>query len=369
MNKDKVNILVVVRNLNKGGGLSEWVINTYNQLSKEKNMKISILVEEVSNLDDFNISNDIEIIQGISIKHSFKYIKYWRTIKKKFLNMEYDYVHFHVDNFVRFFNVLLLRKLPNVIIHSHSSYNEQVQNNIIKKALHNIGKIIVKRGRYYYFACSELAAQWLFDDLNYIQINNGIDLKQFLFNEIYREKYQTELDLKGKTVYGHIGRYSFQKNHERVIHIFSEICDIDSNSVLILIGQGELVGQVKELVVQLGLENNVLFLGLRTDIDKIINAFDKIIFPSRFEGFPLVLVEAQANGIPVYFSDTITNNAKLLEESKIFSLDDSNQSIAKKIISGEILENRKEGNIILKGKKYDRLDTVKNLQEFYEQNN
>lgn len=362
-------ILVVVRNLNKGGGISEFVVNNYNELAKMQDLKIEVLVEEGFNhFEEFQIDPNLTIKKGVSLsRNPFKYIMSWQKIKNKLRQGEYDVVHIHTDNLVRFFNLFILRKMKNVIIHSHSSYNEEVQSHFVKRSLHKVGKNIIKNSNMKYYSCSDLAAKWLFDNQKYVQINNGIKLDDFRFNEIKRQRYREELNLSGKIVYGHVGRFTYPKNHEKLINIFFEIEKKDKNSFLILVGEGEKKEKIIQLVSDLNLTEKVLFMGLRTDVSDLMNSFDKIIFPSYYEGFPLVLVEAQANGLPVYFSDSVTHTAKILDETQMFSLEDSDEAIAEMILTGDALEDREAGVSLLKSSGYDHMDVIRKVYTLYKE--
>ena len=360
-------ILVVVRNLNKGGGISEFVVNNYNELAKMDDLKIEVLVEEGFNhFDEFQINPNLTIKKGFSLtRNPFKYMLFWNEIKNKLRDGEYDIIHFHTDNLVRFFNLFILRKSNNVIVHSHSSYNEEVQSNFVKRNLHKIGKNIIKKSSIKYYSCSDLAAKWLFGNQEYVQINNGIQLDNFRFSENKRKTYREEFELVGKTVYGHVGRFTYPKNHEKVINIFFEIQKKDKNSFLVLVGEGEKKEKIIDLVSKLNLTKKVIFMGLRNDVSDLMNAFDKIIFPSYYEGFPLVLVEAQANGLPVYFSDSITHTAKILDQTQMFSLEDSDRTIAEMILMGDVLENRNSGVALLKSRGYDHMDVIRKIHTLY----
>lgn len=365
-------ILVVVRSLNHGGGISEWVSKYYNDLANRyEDFNCDILVESGQvdmNIDKLN--SKIKFIKLPNIKKNpIKYHLKWLKIARKI--QKYNYVHFHIDNLVKFYPFLLLKKSNNIIIHSHNSTNNQVNSSNLKRKMHKFGKKIIKKYNFTRFACSDLAAKWLFDDLDYVQINNGINLYEFKFNENLRSNYLKELNLnKNDAIYGHIGRMVYQKNHDKLVEIFNYILKYQPTSKLLLIGQGELELKVKQKILNLGIEKSVIFLGYRSDVKDIINIFDYCIFPSRFEGLPIALVEAQANGIPIFYSDRITKEVELLDESLSFSIDEKSESIAMKIIEQTRKSNikREESVTILKNKGYEQSDVVEKLYDFYKSN-
>ena len=136
---------------------------------------------------------------------------------------------------------------------------------------------------------------------------------------------------------GHVGRFHQQKNHMFLLDIFYEVQKKRADSVLLLIGTGELQGAVEQRVKQLGLEQKVQFLGVRDDVSEIMQAMDCFLLPSLYEGLPVVAVEAQAAGLPCYLAaDGITKQAKLLESSKFLSLSDDAQKWAETILQTSV---------------------------------
>lgn len=362
-------ILIVMREFNMGGGISQFVLDYYNAIAKMENIKIDLLVEDGLSEEDKNLFvKEIGFIQVSDFKANlFQYIKDWKVLSNNIENT-YDFVHIHTDNLVRFFYLFFLRKKGNVIVHSHNSFNDYVANSRLKKYMDNLGKLFVKTGKFYKFACSDLAAKWLFGNSDYTQINNAVDLELYKFNKSQRELHLKEMNIENKHIYGHIGRFAYQKNHEKLIEIFENIYSKDINSILLLIGQGEKEQEIKELVTKKGLTEVVKFLGHRSDVSELLNAMDSIIFPSHYEGLPLSLVEAQANGVSVFYSSDITKEVKLLPQSFSFNNSESSAKIADKILSSKTSVDRELAVDILKERGYDKQDSAKYLYNFYQNN-
>ena len=112
-----------------------------------------------------------------------------------------------------------------------------------------------------------------------------------------------ELGLENRLVIGHIGRFQAQKNHSRLLSIFSELHKQRTDSVLVCVGDGEKMEETKALASQMGLREAVLFLGQRSDVTDLLSAFNFFLLPSLYEGFPFVLIEAQANGLKCFVSE------------------------------------------------------------------
>ncbi len=144
-------------------------------------------------------------------------------------------------------------------------------------------------------------------------INNGLNLKQFEFDENERMNLRKQLKIEDKFVVGHVGRFSKQKNHEYLIDIFEEIKKKKNNAVLLLIGNGDLLVNIKQKVLEKGLGDSVVFMGLRNDVPKLLSTMDVFVFPSFYEGMPNTVIEAQTSGLPCVISDSITSEAKVTE--------------------------------------------------------
>src|SRR5699024_6387747 len=126
-----------------------------------------------------------------------------------------------------------------------------------------------------------------------------------------RRTKRKELGLQNEVVLGHVGRFVTTKNHTYIIDVFNEYQKLNSNSILLLIGSGELQDKIMEKAEKLNLVPKIKFLGDRSDVHELLQAFDIFIFPSIYEGLPVTLVEAQASGLPIIASDSITKEVKI----------------------------------------------------------
>ena len=179
----------------------------------------------------------------------------------------------------------------------------------------------------------------MFDDRTFERgkvtiINNAIDLDKFKYSEKLRKEKRKELGIKDDTlVIGHIGRFVTQKNHTFLIDIFNELHKENKDSLLMLVGQGPLQYEIKEKVKSLGLENSVLFLGQRDDVNRLYQAMDVFCLPSLYEGLPVVGVEAQANGLLCILSDEMTKETKVLNSTVFLSLNKTASEWANSILN------------------------------------
>lgn len=164
-------------------------------------------------------------------------------------------------------------------------------------------------------APSMLAAEFTFgkqhahNDVH--QVHNGVDLNVYHFDPEGRRKIREEFGLEGKLVVGHVGRFHEQKNHPFLLEVFAKIRQKRSDTVLMLVGTGNLETEIRERIQELGLEDAVVFTGLRFDIPQLLSAMDAFVFPSFHEGMPNTVIEAQATGLPCVIADTITEEANI----------------------------------------------------------
>lgn len=167
----------------------------------------------------------------------------------------------------------------------------------------------------YCFACSELAGQDVFGDEAMRQgkvkiIHNAIDAGRFSYDPQKRNEVRERLGISDRLVIGHVGRFDYQKNHPYLIDIFVKLCEIRQDAVLLLLGEGSGMNDIKEKCRVLGITEKVKFLGNQKRPEDYYQAMDVFLLPSFYEGLPGVLVEAQAVGLRCFVSDMVTREAK-----------------------------------------------------------
>jgi glycosyltransferase involved in cell wall biosynthesis len=174
-------------------------------------------------------------------------------------------------------------------------------------------------------------------------IPNAIDPGKYAFSIDDRQSVIKELELENKFVVGHVGRFAYQKNHLFLVDIFYEIYKQNSNAVLLLVGAGKLEASIRKKVDKLGLTQHVLFMGIRNDVPKLLQAMDVFIFPSTYEGLGVVLIEAQAAGLKCYASETgIPKEAKITNLLEFISLSSGAQVWAETVLSNKDTSSRRE---------------------------
>lgn len=294
---------------------------------------------------------------------------YFRKVDEFFeTHHDYDAVHLHSSS-KNYYILKCAAKwgIPVRVAHSHNTGFQS--HNPAAVLLGNIMKRPLKKYATDWVGCSELACQWLFgkDSVKSGKakvILNGIDSSKFIFDENVRNEVRGELGLEGKFVVGHVGRFERQKNHEFLLDVFAEIAKRRENAVLVLVGIGSLMDAMKQKASALGISDKVLFLGFRDDRNRIMQAMDVFVFPSLYEGLSVVLLEAQASGMPVFVSDSTTKEVSYSPYIRFLSLQHYAVEWADCILSF-VSGDREDMTTKIREKGLDVRDMVKNLNCIY----
>ena len=310
-------------------------------------------------------------LKGVWLDGPHSFLRYAKAVDD-FFKQHHDYVAVHMNGSSKNFIILYCAKKYGIkkrIAHSHNTGFQT--NSKLKILVGNIFKYPLLKYATDYFACSKLAGKWLFGEnmINQGKVHimpNAIDLGEFEYFEEIHWQTRQELGIpKDALLVGHVGRFTKQKNHTFLLEVFQQVKKKEPRSILILAGIGELLEQSKEYARRLGIADSVKFLGFRTDVKRLTQAMDVFLMPSFYEGFPVTGIEAQASGCPCVFSDTITREAALLDETIFLSLNDNLEIWAEKVIAAAGKVNRADSKMILKEKGFDICDTVKYLERFY----
>lgn len=228
--------------------------------------------------------------------------------------------------------------IPVRILHSHNSMNlfTGLRSKIVD-VLHKINKRKASKLATDFWACSDYAAKWMFLDDKYEFIPNAVDMNIFKFDSKKRETYRKDLGIEDKLVIGTVGRFSYQKNPEFILEVFKEIHNKNENSVMLWVGTGELEKNIKGKIKEYSLEQNIILLGTRRDVSDLMQAMDCFLLPSRFEGLPVVAIEAQATGLTIFAAkDGITEQTKITDSLNFMTLSQTPKQWADKIFETDL---------------------------------
>lgn len=348
------------------GGIESVVMNYYRCIDKSK-FQFDFIAPKGST---FPNKDEIEKLGGRifvvpKYSHPFAYIK---AVRKIFRENNYKIVHCHMNTMGIFAMYAAYKEhIPIRILHNHSMINHffsrsEFKRNILKYILRTFCKIYPS----HFCACSKAAGNWMYGkNFNYTIFNNGINVDKFKFNPEIRESVRAELGLQDKLVVGHIGRFCPPKNHIFLVEIFNNLLSLHDNAVLLLIGEGELLDQVKLKVKQLNIEDKVIFLGKQNDTSKYYQAMDVFCLPSRYEGLPVVAVEAQCSGLPCLFSTYVSKESKILDSTKFLSYDDTLDKWSQTM--SELANNQRvDGAEQVRKCNFDMKDEAKKLELYYQ---
>ena len=219
--------------------------------------------------------------------------------------------------------------------------------------VHQLCKGLVCRSANEYFTCSDKAAQWMFtkkvnESGKVRRIQNAVDVSKFRFDPERREALRKQLQVQDKYVIGMVGNMSYVKNHRFIIDVFSRVAWQNPDSVLVILGDGGLRGDIEQQIRDCGLQDRVMLLGQVRASDGYMSAFDLFVMPSHFEGMPIVSVEAQCAGLPCIFSDRITTEAQITPQCSFLSIEDPEQWVSE-ILKKKMTQNeRKEVEVDLR---------------------
>ncbi|WLR42781.1 glycosyltransferase family 1 protein [Bacillus carboniphilus] len=358
-----IRVLHVVVNMNRGGA-ETLLMNLYRKIDHTK-IQFDFLTCKEGIFDD-EIKQLGGIVYRIPYVTDVGHFLYMNELKS-FFNIHDDYkiVHAHMDKMSGLvLKVAAKAGIPHRIAHSHNTKSE---GNIIHKGYkwiigRNIPSYSTK-----FVACSKVAGQWLFNkkSSNILLLRNGVNSEEFYFSKEKRNKIRDLLNIsKEQFVVGHIGRFNMQKNHQFILDIFSEVLKEIPNAKLLLIGDGPLKDKIKSRAVDLDINNSIMFLGIRDDVNELISAFDCLLFPSIHEGLPVTLIEAQASGIHCLVSNVITNEVDIGAGLISYeSLKSSPKVWAKKLMNLSASDVNCE--FFIKENGFNISDTAQKLQDMY----
>ena len=348
-----------------------------------------LLLDYFENRKDVKIQYDVLIYTGVCDKelkqhlenleinmyslHSDKYRnKIFKRLYEifqltKFLKKNpYDVVHIHTTDYKRSID-LGCAKILGVhgrVMHAHSGKKNKVGFAEIFWPL----KILFDYTATDYCACSKLAAEYLYskriiNQQRYTVINNGINMKQFMFSESMRNQMRNKLGISDNVVIGHIGRFSIPKNHMFIIDIFCKLVKLDSKYKLLLVGDGELRHEIEERIVRCHIEDKVILYGTTDNVGKILSAMDIFVLPSLFEGLGIALIEAQCNGLPCIVSESIPDEAIITSNVIRLNLNMGQKVWADRIAN--INAERVDESEKIEEKGFSIANTVKQLETIY----
>ncbi|MDE7048546.1 glycosyltransferase family 1 protein [Parablautia intestinalis] len=319
-----IRVLHVLGNTQLGGAESR-VMDLYRHMDRER-VRFDFLVHTEK---EGHFDKEIKELGGqifcVPRFRLYNFFSYRKAVKNFFEgHREFQAVQGHITSTASIYLPIAKKAgIPVTIAHARSA---GVDKGIKGKMTRWMRRNLSKKADYL-FTCSELAGISVFGEKavregKTIFIPNAIDCRLFAYNEKKRMELRRKLGIEDKYVIGHVGRFHYAKNHEYLLHIFAELCkkeklneDLKNKKsfVLLLLGEGSGMEGARALAEELGIADRVYFLGNRDNIYDYYQAMDYFVYPSRYEGLPGTMVEAQASGLKCVMSDTICREVAVTE--------------------------------------------------------
>lgn len=312
-NKNMITVLQVAR-MNKGSGVASFLMNYYRYIDKSK-INFLFLSDEL--WENENYKEEIEQFGGkIFITGKYKNIvHYIKSICKILRDNKIDIIHCH-EATISLIALFIAKKykIPVRIAHSHNSKMPSFLKDLIVKVTRPLFRIFATN----YFACSTEAGKYLFGDVKTTVINNAVVYDSFSFDSSKRDFLRKAYNIDKKFVVGTVGRFNYQKNYPFLLELFSKVHDQNKDAVLVICGDGELRKEIESDIIRHNLEASVLLLGNISNVNEVLNAFDCFVLASHYEGLPVVLIEAQTNGLTCIASSSAVPKVCNIKDHLLF---------------------------------------------------
>lgn len=350
-----IRVLHSVSNMDRAG-IETMLMNYYRHIDKSKvqfdflcnKTKPGAYDEEIKSL-----GGRIFYTPGLN---PLKYAKYLSCMKNLFMDYpEYKIVEAHNGALgVYALHAAKRNNIPVRIFHAHGASITKDW----KYPLKLFCRSQLKFNKNINFTCGNAAAECYFeqrivDTGKYVFIPNAIEVERFIYSEDIRNEIRNKYNLQEKKIIGHVGRFMTQKNHSFLLKVFEQIHKQDSSTVLVLLGDGELMDSIKNLAKSLGIDKDTIFIGNVGNANEWYNAFDVFVLPSIWEGLPVVGIEAQANDLPCIFSDSVTREVSLSEKTEFIALDADVSVWVRNILKMLKYNERRDNTQLITAKHYN----------------
>lgn len=359
-----MNILIINTVPTERNGITNVIFNLH-QAIDDKNVKMDLMTINHPT-DNYKLSitekgGEVYVLSRLLSAP----IKYLRNLASLIRENKYDLVHVHGNSSTMILDVfgVLLGQCRNVITHSHSTSSSYIFLHVIFKPLLNV--LVSSK-----IACGKEAGKWLYGKSKFHILRNGINVEKFRFNEYVREKVRKDLDISPDCfLLGHIGEINENKNQSFIIDILSHL-SLSGNYKLVLVGDGPERKSLENKVEIMGLSSRVIFTGGINNPQDYLSAFDLLVMPSKFEGLPLTLVEAQASGLQCVISDTITTEVDLTGTVSFVPLNNGAKhwgDVIRRLESADRMDQAEKNIRSITEKGYNIVSSAKQLVSIYKE--
>lgn len=314
-NRVKTKVLVTSTGGVKNDGITSWIKTIFSAMDLER-LEIDVVAwDDADPVVVDAVAKCVTNVQTLPNRQRDT-IGYMRALRKLANARRYDAFHICGSSGLIAIElaVAAASHVPLRIAHSRNTACQHA-------ALDKVARPLMRKLANARLACGTDAGKWLFGNDDFVIIPNGKNISDYAFDADARGMVRDKLAMPHDAVaIGHVGRFNEQKNHAKLLEVFRELCNRSDHYRLILIGDGGLLSEMRELAHRLGVESSVLFLGRRPDVPALLNALDCMVFPSLYEGFPNVVLEWQINGLPCIISDSVTRECAVTPLVRFASL-------------------------------------------------
>ena len=311
-------ILHVIGAMDRAGA-ETLIMNIYRQIDRSR-FQFDFLVhtDMESDYDDEITSMGGRIFRVLPF-NGLNYLHYKRAVKQHLLqHPEHKVIHNHMTSTAYIVTKQAHKLNRHSIIHTHSQNFYSGLEHLIFKAF----SFPLRFAGDYFFACSEEAAIETFgrnilNNKHYSTLRNAIDLSHLHCTNTEHFKAKETNGLKNYAVFGHIGRFIPEKNHDFLLRSFRDLKKMLPNAILLLAGRGPLETAIKEKASLLDISDSVIFLGVCDDVAQLLKSVDVFVFPSVNEGLGLAAIEAQAAGATCLLSTGVPELASVVFSKRI----------------------------------------------------
>ena len=315
------------------GGMEAMIMNLYRNINRDEwQFDFAVHSDKKGCYEDEIVSLGGRIYRFPAMRRNpFMYKQCWKIFWQQHKN-EYEVFQMHTNSLA---NIIALQTateadIPKRIVHAHSAYANKGKLQFLNDILHKYNRNRLGKYANLCFACSELAADWMFghDSLKSgkaIILNNGVDYNRFAFCSEKRVLLRENLGLSNKITLIQVGSLLPVKNHQFTIKVIKRLVEFgNTNLVCLFMGDGPLRQSLEEIVQKEDLGKYIIFLGAKSNIEDYLSSSDIFLMPSLYEGMPLSVVEAQVSGLKCLISDSITKMAKVSNNVDYLSIEDVN---------------------------------------------
>lgn len=376
MSLRKVKVLNITKSwgsTTKYEGISTVIMNLY------KHMNSNLIQFDVANINSNKSVFEEELIQYGGCVYQMvekgQRKPRWKIcidIIKLIKRENYDAVYVHVSmgyDAWWIIPIAFFTSVPMRIVHAHNAGLNGSTFDKLRILVNKLIKPFIGLAATDLFACSQKAAAWCFQMRTFCKkghiVKNAIDCNKYVFSEETRNKIRKEEGWEDYTVIGHVGRISYQKNQEFLIHLAKRL-NSTLNIKLVLIGGGstEEIKKLNQCIKNNSLENIVVYKNVQQKVNEYLQAMDCFVFPSRYEGLGITAIEAQAAGLPTICSDAIPEEAHVTNLFYTISLDEPIEKWCDLIVDTLKCNIRKDTSDKLHECGYDIYEVAQSLQEY-----